>query len=119
MLRGNFAENLPDASAGEIIEVFAGRKVTVERITSGGHPTPDGEIYDQPADEWVMLTKGSARIAFENPGTGEFSEEILSEYDWLLIPARTRHRVTYTSPDAVWLAVHGDFLGNFSGDSHG
>jgi cupin 2 domain-containing protein len=121
MLRGNFAENLPDAAGGEIIGVlarFSGRRVAVERITSGGHPTPPGEWYDQAWDEWVLLVKGSARIAFESPDA-PLPEITLAEQDWVLIPARCRHRVSFTSHDAVWLAVHGDSLGDAPENSDG
>ncbi len=111
MLRGNFAERFPDASAGEIIDVlarFPGRRVAVERIVSGGHPSPEGDWYDQDGDEWVMLLRGSARIAFENHAETGLSDIALAEQDWLLIPAHCRHRVASVSPDAVWIAVHGD-----------
>ncbi len=107
MQRGNFAENLPDASQAEVIEAlssFPSRRVSVERIVSEGQTTPPGEWYDQAWDEWVMVVKGSARLVFENPD----AEEVLSENDWLLIPARRRHRVSFTAPGTIWLAVHGD-----------
>ncbi len=110
MQRGNFAAGLPDASRGEIIEIlssFPGRRVAVERIVSEGQSTPPGEWYDQDWDEWVMLLKGAARIAFEEPG----AEEELAAGDWMLIPARRRHRVSFTAPGTLWLAVHGDSHG--------
>ena len=105
MLRGNFLSSLPDASAAERIETlssFPGRRVAVERIVSEGQTTPPGEWYDQGWDEWVMLLKGAARIAFEE------SETELAENDWILIPAHRRHRVSFTAPGTVWLAIHGD-----------
>ncbi len=107
MQRGNLANTLPDASQGEVIErlaVFPGRRVAVERIVSEGQTTPPGAWYDQDWDEWVLVLKGAARIAFERPD----AEEALAEGDWLLIPARRRHRVAFTAPGTLWLAVHGD-----------
>lgn len=107
MQRGTFTKNLPDASQAEVIEplsAFPGRNVTIERIVSEGQTTPAGEWYDQAWDEWVMVTKGAARIIFENPD----AEEELAENDWILIPAHCRHRVSFTAPGTVWLAVHGD-----------
>ncbi len=107
MLRGSLAANLPDASRSEVIEtlaVFPGKRVAVERIVSEGQTTPPGEWYDQAWDEWVMVMRGAARIAFEAP----VAEESLAENDWILIPAGRRHRVSFTAPGTVWLAVHGD-----------
>lgn len=107
MLRGNFNENLPDAAEAEKIELlasFPGKKVAVERIVSEGQSTPPGQWYDQAWAEWVMVAKGAAEIVFDNPA----GEERLGEGDWLLIPAHRRHRVSYTAPGTVWLAVHGD-----------
>ncbi len=105
MQRGNFLSSLPDASAAERIEVlssFPGRRVAVERIVSEGQTTPPGEWYDQDWDEWVMLLKGAARIAFEE------TETDLAENDWILIPAHRRHRASFTAPGTVWLAIHGN-----------
>ncbi|MCL6269093.1 cupin domain-containing protein [Sansalvadorimonas sp. 2012CJ34-2] len=76
----------------------------LERIVSHGHRTPDGEWYDQAADEWVVLLSGAATLLFEkdnqliemNPG------------DHILIPAHCRHRVERTEEnrESVWLALH-------------
>ncbi|MBN9523742.1 cupin domain-containing protein [bacterium] len=76
----------------------------VERIVSRGHATPPGEWYDQNADEWVVLLAGAARLTVE--GCPEPLE--LRPGDWVLLPARVRHRVEWTDPDrdTVWLAVH-------------
>jgi cupin 2 domain-containing protein len=78
--------------------------VRVERITSRGHATPPGEWYDQPQDEWVALLAGAARLLVE----GEPAARELRPGDWVLLPARLRHRVEWTDPDrdTVWLAVH-------------
>ena len=78
--------------------------VRVERIVSRGHVTPPDEWYDQQTDEWVALLSGAARLRIE--GRVEFLE--MRPGDWLLIPARVRHRVEWTDPDqeTVWLAIH-------------
>ena len=49
------------------------------------------------------LLQGEACLLWEDGG-----ESALSPGDWLLIPARARHRVVYTSsePPCVWIAVH-------------
>lgn len=77
--------------------------VLIERIVSCGHRTAEGEWYDQAHDEWVALLQGEAVLAYEDG-----SETRMERGDWLLIPARRRHRVAFTSasPACVWLAVH-------------
>ena len=75
----------------------------IERIISNGQTTPEGQWYDQPNDEWIILLQGEARVEFA-------SLEIinLSQGDYILIPSHTLHRVTLTSsnPDCIWLALH-------------
>lgn len=73
----------------------------LEQIHSHGQPTPPGDWYDQPQPEWVLLVHGEAALTFES---GEMLT--LQQGDYLLIPARCRHRVESCSPDAVWLALH-------------
>jgi cupin 2 domain-containing protein len=74
----------------------------IERIVSHGHKSSDGFWYDQPTGEWVIVLKGAARL--------EFEDSVLEMHpgDYVNIPAHTRHRVEWTSPDqpTVWLAVH-------------
>ena len=96
--------------AEELFESLAdGGDVRIERIISSGQSSPDGFWYDQAQDEWVAVLQGSARLTWED-GT----ERVLDTGDWLLIPAHTRHRVEWTStaPPCVWLAVHGNLLGD-------
>lgn len=100
---GNIFTNLPDPSVGEIIENLALPAVgKVERIVSGGHASPPGFWYAQDTDEWVVLLKGAAELEEkDNPTVTR-----LGPGDWLYIPAGQVHRVSETSADAVWLAVH-------------
>ncbi|MEI7929056.1 MAG: cupin domain-containing protein [Verrucomicrobiales bacterium] len=76
--------------------------IRIERIVSHGHRSPDGFWYDQPIGEWVIVLKGAARIELEDK-TVE-----MGPGDYLNIPAHTKHRVTWTTPDepTIWLAVH-------------
>lgn len=97
----------PVASAAEFVEALAaGRTFRMERIVSKGHITPPYEWYDQEQDEWVALLSGAATIRFDSP------EELIELLpgDYLLIPARRRHRVEFTSltEPSVWLAIHFD-----------
>jgi cupin 2 domain-containing protein len=78
--------------------------VRIERIVTKGQTTPPGEWYDQAWAEWVLIAEGAAELTLEGP------DEIvrLERGDTLFIPARRRHRVSWTDPDrtTVWLAVH-------------
>jgi cupin 2 domain-containing protein len=92
---------LPDELSEIILEEKA---ISIERIVSRGHASPAGFWYDQEDNEWVVLLKGSAGLRFAE------GDESVALYpgDYILIPARRRHRVDWTDPDqdTVWLAVH-------------
>jgi cupin 2 domain-containing protein len=103
--RGNLFAPLPHPSAGEVFDpLLTGGPFRLERIVSTGQATPPGEWYDQDRNEWVVLLSGSATLRFEQPDE-TFD---LAPGDWVLIPARRRHRVERTAPDreTVWLALH-------------
>ncbi len=78
--------------------------VRVERIVSHGHVSPPGFWYAQDDHEWVLVLEGSAAVQFE--GGADAVE--LRRGDCLNIPARARHRVSWTDPDqtTIWLAIH-------------
>ncbi|WP_416140387.1 cupin domain-containing protein [Halomonas sp. HK25] len=102
----NLFEAIPEALPEELCEeIVSGRAVTVERIVSRGHTSPDTGWYDQPRREWVLVLRGRGVVAFE-----EGDEVTLGPGDYLTIPAHRRHRVAWTDPneDTVWLAVHYD-----------
>jgi cupin 2 domain-containing protein len=102
--RGNLFDDLATPGGGERFdELLAGPGARIERIVSAGQATPEGEWYDQPGDEWVVLLAGRATLLFDRGARVE-----LEPGDWLLIPAHARHRVETTSadPSCVWLAVH-------------
>lgn len=104
MTRGNLLAALP-VSADEAFESLWTRgDVRVERIVSRGQVTPVGLWYDQAWDEWVLVVQGAARLRIE----GEADAVELAAGDWLLLPARCRHRVEWTSDTGptVWLAIH-------------
>ncbi len=75
----------------------------IERIVSTGQSSPEGFWYDQSQDEWVIVLSGHAGLLIE----GE-AERRLGSGDFVFLPARKRHRVTWTAPDrpTLWLAVH-------------
>ena len=91
--------SLPDELFSTLLE---SGNIRVERIVSHGHASPEGFWYNQDHHEWVVVLKGAARLAFEN----ETIE--MKSGDFMNIPARTNHRVEWTTPDepTIWLAVH-------------
>lgn len=83
-----------------------GDGLRIERIVSHGHVTrPDDYWYDQEQDEWVLILEGNARLLFENG-----DEAALGRGDHILLPARHKHRVIYTSSPCIWLAVFANRL---------
>jgi len=74
--------------------------VRIERIVSAGQVSPPGFWYDQDEDEWVALLEGRAELQY-----ADGRSVTLTRGDWVLIPARCRHRVAYTDSHCVWLAV--------------
>lgn len=104
-MKRNIYSDIPDDLPAELIEVISeSRGVRIERIVSRGHHSPEGLWYDQDENEFVLLVSGEAELLFEDD-----NESVrLEEGDYLVIPARKRHRVAWTAPDreTVWLAVH-------------
>ncbi len=100
----NIFNSIPENFDDEIIEqLVQNKKVNIESIVSKGHVSPSVGWYDQEKDEWVIVLKGSAIVAFEG------GEEIkLEAGDYINILAHSKHKVNWTDPDiaTVWLAVH-------------
>ena len=102
---GNLFANLTPPSPDERVETLLEQDgVTLERIVSHGQATPEGEWYDQPRAEWVVLLKGAAGLRFED----EDEARQLRPGDYVLIPAHAKHRVEWTSDSepTVWFALH-------------
>jgi cupin 2 domain-containing protein len=99
----NLFENIPASSQEWFQTLLEKGCVKIERIVSRGHCSPEDFWYDQDWDEWVLLLRGSAGLAFEGR-----SEVRLGPGDCLLIPAGVRHRVAWTDAQSntIWLAVH-------------
>jgi cupin 2 domain-containing protein len=101
---------LPDGlPAEELFETLAGGdEVRVERIVSTGQASPEGQLFAQHNDEWVVLLRGEAELGYEDG-----SRLKLGPGDYVLIPAGVRHRVQWTraDPPCIWLAVHADLEG--------
>lgn len=102
---GNILSHIPAAIPEEICEILAeSGGIRIERIISLGQTTPEGVWYDQERDEWVLVLSGCAELLFE----GEQRPRPMAAGDYVMIPARCRHRVTRTDPAVatVWLAIH-------------
>lgn len=101
----NLFSDIPDDLPDELLEVLLDAdSVRMERIVSQGHASPEGFWYDQDQHEWVVVLRGAARLRFD----GEEKALEMAPGDFVNIPAHTRHRVEWTTPDepTVWLAVH-------------
>jgi cupin 2 domain-containing protein len=98
----NLLADLPRQLPDELITTLLdAADVRIERIVSHGHASPEGFWYDQDRHEWVVVLKGAARLTFEGETFG------MRAGDFLNIPAHTKHRGEWTTPDqpTVWLAV--------------
>jgi cupin 2 domain-containing protein len=96
--------NLFDESRGfkdeVIIPIVREAACRLEHIVSNGARSAPDFWYDQDKPEWVALVRGQATLEFED---GQLA---LKAGDSLTIPAHRKHRVAFTSADAVWLALH-------------
>ncbi len=100
----NLLAAIPAALPEELETLLAGGgECRLKRIVSRGHASAPDDWYDQEDNEWVMVVSGRGRLAFEDGSTVE-----MGPGDYLLIPARCRHRVDWTAPDTetVWLALY-------------
>jgi len=89
-----------NAKAEHFIPVLEAPGFRLEQIVSNGAASAPGFWYDQDTPEWVALVQGHATLEFAD---GRLE---LKPGDSLLIPAHSKHRVTRTTADAVWLALH-------------
>jgi cupin 2 domain-containing protein len=99
----NIFSSIPENINNEIFEdIVNGKNVRIERIVSYGHSSPESGWYDQVENEWVIVLKGSGSLLFENG-----DKIVLSQGDYLNIPAHAKHKVIWTSPyeATIWLAV--------------
>jgi len=100
----NIFEQIPKNLQEEIFEdIIKTDKLKIERIISYGHTSPTSGWYEQKENEWVIILKGEAILSFENS-----NDVRLNIGDYLNIEAYTKHKVSWTLPNAetIWLAVH-------------
>ena len=103
---GRYVGTAPDSASLHPGYRLARPGVRVERIVSDGQVSPPGFWYEQAEDEWVLLLQGEARLAY-----ADGVEQGLRPGDAVLIPAGSRHRVAFTAPRTVWLALFVDMPG--------
>ncbi|MEO8666542.1 MAG: cupin domain-containing protein, partial [Ignavibacteria bacterium] len=84
-------------------EIISNENLTVERIISTGHATPDGQWLEDDRNEWVILLQGEAQLVFEEGKT-----HTLRTGDYISIPKNKKHKVSKTSidPPCIWLAIY-------------
>jgi cupin 2 domain-containing protein len=98
----NIFSSVGETSAEEdFATLFQNSSLTIQRIVSYSHASPEGFWYDQDEDEWVLVLRGEANLELAG---GEVVE--MKEGDYLMIPRHVKHRVGRTSPETIWLAVH-------------
>ena len=79
--------------AEEMVRV---RNLVIEQVLSGTVAPVD---YDQDEDEFAVVLEGAAVLDVA-------AERVeLSAGDWVLLPARTPHRLLHTEPGTSWLTV--------------
>jgi len=104
MKKTNIFKSIPKNLKEELFEeLLLGNNFRVEKIVSNGNTSPESGWYDQETNEWVIVLKGEAILAFEG------SEDVyLKEGDYINIDSHVKHRVKWTTPlkETVWLAIH-------------
>jgi len=102
---GNMYSKIPSIKDKEIFQtILKNKKLKIERIVSQGQTTEKGKWLKSKRNEWVMVLKGAGKLRFQK----ENRLISLKAGDYILIPAKTSHRVEWTSLEekTIWLAVH-------------
>ena len=102
MKQENIYENIPKKADTEFFEtLFTNKNITIERIVSHGHTSPEDGWYDQERNEWIVLLEGEAILSFQNR-----ADLHLKKGDYYFIASHEKHKVSWTKPDCdtIWLA---------------
>lgn len=104
ILHPRLLQDVPTAlDAEQVDELLRRPNLRIERIVSTGQASDEGSWYDQAEHEWVIVLSGRAKLRYQSEDT----EIELGPGDAVFIPAHTKHRVAWTTPDepTVWLAL--------------
>jgi len=99
----NIFSAIPKDLDVEVLEqLVKSENITIERIISKGHKSPETGWYNQNQNEWVIVLQGKAIISFE-----EESAITLESGDYVNIKPHQKHKVIWTDPsiETIWLAV--------------
>jgi cupin 2 domain-containing protein len=99
LVRGSLDDFGTGPETGERIdEICRLHNVVIEHVYSAQLDAPIEFLQEH--DEWVVVLRGHATLEVE----GEVV--LLDAGDWVLLPARTAHRVLHAERGTRWLAVH-------------
>ena len=87
------------ASGEDVVRLAEVGHAVVDQILSG--PLDRPVDYRPETDEWVVVLDGRATL-----DVGD-EQLVLEPGDWVLLPARTPHRLVETEPGTNWLTVTG------------
>jgi cupin 2 domain-containing protein len=94
-----YPEN-PKQGLEKFHDIVEGKSFILEHIISNGEVSEEGFWFDQRRKEWAALIQGEATLEFED-GILE-----LVAGDSVIFEPHQKHRITKTTVDAVWIAVH-------------
>ena len=87
-----------------IQELFRGGGITIEGIITYGKVTLQGQWYDDPRTEFVMVLSGEAELLFEENN----QRAKLGRFDYVIIPPHERHRIEWVGAyrNTLWLTAY-------------
>jgi cupin 2 domain-containing protein len=94
-----FPEN-PQPGVEQFRDLLSGKRFVVEHIISHGEVCEADFWFDHSKKEWAALIQGKVTMEFED-GILE-----LEAGDSLIFQPHQKHKITKTTVDAVWIAVH-------------
>jgi cupin 2 domain-containing protein len=94
-----FSDKVSDTKVENFETLLKTPSIHIEKIVSNGQVS--SQWYESDRDEWVVLIEGEAQLLYENT-----TEIKLIKGEHLFIPRKQKHKVTYTSSPAIWLAIH-------------
>ncbi len=103
-MTGNLYADIPTDLSTEFFDLLASSEtVKIERTISKGHTTPRERWNEQKQNAWVLVLRGEAVLVF-----GHGRSERLVPGSYIAIPAHTRYRVDWTTPEeeTIWLTVY-------------